>query len=280
MRYAALFVFLALLLCLAPVQAQTVEYTATADKAVWGVDITAPPGSSGNIKLYLEDGSQVDALWTYSGLMPTTMSVQIGGETSDYDYYLPFPTSIQMSIWNGDNSSFDREVKFGYGQARGIWNNVIVDSISRSPTIGYRITSSDTITVSNEIVDRSKAQAQLSDDGGDSIIAKILEEAYIVYAIASWVFFGMKFLFVDNITLIVVAYFLASMAYFMNTSRDIFAAFMRFFRAQERLVRFIVELAASAISIVGQIAAAVASGTAKSVVTIFGILSNLTRLIK
>jgi len=279
MKYAALFVFLAILFCVIPVQAQTVTYTAAADEAVWGVDITAPIGSTGLIVLYMEDGSQVSGSWSYLGYVPTVMHAEIGSASSDYNYYIPVPAPICMSVWNGDNSSSEREIKMSYGQSRVSLTKVFATTTSRSPTIGYRVTSGSNVDVSDEIVSRGEAEAKLNYDSDTSPIGLILAQATTVFAIFSWVTWGLKFLFVDNIRLIVVAYFLASMAYFLNKSRDVFDAFGKFFKAQEKLVRFIVEMATAAFSIAGNLVGVLAAGSVKAVATGLSLLNGLIGLV-
>lgn len=279
MKYTALFVLIALMLCAIPVQAQTVEFTAQADEAVWGIDITAPVGSNGIIILYMEDGSQVNGEWSYTGYAPTVMHAEIGSTSSDYNYYVPLPVPIQMSVWNGDNSSSDREIKMSYGQTRVALTNVFSTTTTRSPTIRYRVSSGSNIVVSDEIVSRDEANAKLSYDNDTSPISLILSQATTVFAVFSWVMFGIKFLFVDNLTLVVVAYFLASMAYFLNKSRDIFDAFGKFFKAQEKLVRFIVEMAQAAFSIAGSLIGILAASSVKAVATGLSLVTTLARLV-
>lgn len=279
MKYTALFVLITLMLCAIPVQAQTVQYTAAADEAIWGIDITAPVGSTGLIILYMEDGSQVSGQWSYMGYLPTVMHAEIGSASSDYNYNIPLPVPIEMSVWNGDNSSSEREIKMSYGQTRIALTKVISTSTSRSPTVGYRVTSGSNVVVNDEIVSREEANAKLDYDSDRSPIALLLKEATTAYTIFDWVMWILGFV-IQNIRLIVVGYFLASMAYFLNKSRNIFDAFGRFLKAQEKLVRFIVEMAGVAFNIAGNLVAIMAASSVKMVATGLGMLNALLGLVK
>lgn len=253
---------LALVLVVSPALANVVSYTAPADQAVWGLDFDAPLGSTGTILLYLEDGSTVSGSWSYTGHFPTTAEVELGDDSSTYSYWIPVPTSLKTSIWNGDNSSYAREIKFGYGQNRGLWNDVLVTSISRSPTIGYQISSSATIEVENELKDREDAQAQLSagDPYEGSILDILFEQLDTIMAIFYSTIWWMKFLFVDNLMLTVSLYFSGSMAYAMLTSRNIFVFYKVWFRQQRALFEFIVNMSSQILSLVAQVGGLAISG--------------------
>lgn len=257
-----LLLFLMLCLIVVPAFAQTVSYTASDDKAVWGIDFNAPRGSSGTILLNLEDGSTVSGSWSYIGTFPTTATMNLGGATSTYSYYVPLPLPLAISVWNGDNSSYGREIKLGYGQNRGFWNDVIVTSISQSPTIGYTISSSSTLTVTNELIDRADATKRLAT--GDPYEGSVLDVFFEQFSTATAIFYSamwwLKFLFVDNLMLTVSLYFSGTMAYAMLSTRNIFIFYKVWFRQQRAFFEFIVIMASTVISIVAQIGGLALSG--------------------
>ena len=249
-----------------PVTAYTASYTAPADKAIWGIDFDAPCGSTGDITLTLEDGSVVEGSWSYTGALPIVADMELEGQTSTYYYMIPIPVPLKIGIWNGDNSSYARVIKLGYGQSKA-WNNVLTKSIPNSPTVGYTITSSYPITVTRELMDRDEAQARLS--SGDPFDGSILDLLWEQSSTLMAIFFGaawwLKFLFVDHIALTVSLYLSGSMAYAMNTSRDIFIFYRVWFRQQRALFEFIVNMASTTISIVAQIGG-LALGAANSII--------------
>lgn len=250
------------MLVLIPSSAYTTTYTAPADQAVWGIDFDAPYGSTGDIALILEDGSTVSGTWSYTGIMPVVADVELGSDTSTYSYFIAIPLPLKIGIWNGDNSSYSRELKLGYGQAQGIWNDVITTSILNSPTVGYTIISSQPVTVTNELRDRETARKQLS--AGDPFEGSILDMFFEQMNSIMSIFFGaaywIKFLFVDHIILTVSLYFSGSMAYAILTSKNIFAFYKTFFRQQKAMFEFIVNIASLTISLVAQMGGLAISG--------------------
>ena len=269
-----LFFLLVVCALVAPALANTVSYQAPDDKAVWGIDFDAPWGSSGTILLTLEDGSTVSGTYSYTGLFPASADVVFGGESSSMDYYVTTPVNLQMAIWNGDNSTYGREIKMGYGQFRGVWNNVIKVPISKSPTVGYTITSSGTITVLPELIDRATATQRLA--AGDPYEGSILDQFFEQFSTLTSIFFSaawwLKFLFVDNLMLTVSLYFSGSMAYAMLTTRNIFVFYKVWFRQQKAFFEFMVNMASGVVSIVAQIGGLAISGAST-------ILSKLAKFI-
>jgi hypothetical protein len=259
-----LFLFLVALCMVAvlPVSAYTTSYTAPEDKAIWGIDFDAPYGSTGDITLTLEDGSTLTGSWSYTGVMPIVADVELDGETSTYNYFVAIPLPLKIGIWNGDNSSYAREIKIGYGQAPGIWNDVVTASILNSPTVGYTIVSSQPVTVTNELKDRETARKQLSagDPYEGSILDMLFEQMDTIMAIFFGSAYWIKFLFVDHLILTVSLYFAGSMAYAINTSRNIFAFYKTFFRQQKAMFEFIVNIASLTVSLVAQIGGLAISG--------------------
>ena len=238
-----------------PATAYTTSYTAPADKAIWGIDFDAPYGSTGDITLTLEDGSVIEGSWSYTGFAPLTAELDLEGETATHQYWISVPVPLKIAVWNGDNSTYGREIKLGYGQAAGIWNDVLTTSILNSPTVGYTIVSSQPVTVVNELKDREDARAQLS--SGDPYEGSLLDLFFEEFNTLTSIFLGaaywLKFLFVDHIALTISLYFSGSRAYAMLTSRNIFIFYKTWFRQQRAMFEFIVNMASATVSIVAQI---------------------------
>ena len=253
------------MLIIVPASAYTTSYTAPADQAVWGIDFDAPYGSTGDITLILEDGSTVSGAWSYTGIMPVVADVELGSDTSTYSYFIAIPLPLKIGIWNGDNSSYSRELKMGYGQASGIWNDVITTSILNSPTVGYTIISSQPVTVTNELRDRETARKQLSagDPFEGSILDVLWEQANTLFSIFLGAAYWLKFLFVDHIILTISLYLSGSMAYAILTSKNIFAFYKTFFRQQKAMFEFIVYMAQATVSIAAQLGGLAVAGVTK-----------------
>lgn len=256
-----LFLLGVLLLLIVPASAYVTSYTAPDDKAIWGIDFDAPYGSTGDIVLTLEDGSTIDGSWSYTGIMPIVADMELEGEISTYSYFVAIPVPLRVGIWNGDNSSYSREIKMGYGQT-GIWNDVITASILNSPTVSYSITSSQPITVTPELKDRETARKQLSagDPFEGSMLDLLFEQIDTIMSIFFGAIYWLKFLFVDHILLTTSLYFAGSMAYAINTSRNIFTFYKTFFRQQRAMFEFIVNMSSGVISLVAQIGGLAISG--------------------
>ena len=256
-----------------PAMAYTTSYTAPADQAIWGIDFDAPYGSTGDVTLILEDGSEIEGSWSYTGALPITAELDLEGETSTYNYFVPIPFPLKIGIWNGDNSTYGREIKLGYGQTKA-WNKVLTTSIPNSPTVGYTIDSSQAVTVKRELIDRGEAQARLS--SGDPFKGSILDILWNQANTMMAIFFGaawwLKFLFVDHISLTVSLYLTGSMAYAMNTCRNIFIFYRVWFRQQRAMFEFIVGMASATISIaqnIGGLAIAGASSIIGKIASFF-----------
>lgn len=263
---------LLLVLLVCPVLGQSVTYYAPADKAVWQVDIDMPAGTSGTITLTLLDGSTVGGTFAYSAGYPQTMSTTLGSDSSSYTYYIPIPGEMSMSVWNGDNSSLYRDIKMGYGQNRGIWNDVLISQISRSPTVSYVINADQEITVTNNIIDRITAEKQLAVSEDDSLISQLQEPFSTSIGIFSSAMFWIKFLFYDNLILTVCLYLTGSMAYAANTSRDIFQFYKTWFGQQTAMFRFIVQIVSLAVSIVAQIGGLAIAGASSILSKLFSLI--------
>ena len=256
--------FLLLLLCLmvVPALGNTVSYQAADDKAVWGLDFDAQPGTSGTILLTLEDGTTVSGSYTYTGFVPIVADMELGSDTGTYSYFIALPVPLAISVWNGDNSTYGREIKMGYGQNRGIWNDVLVVSTSTSPTVRYDITSTGLITVTPEIIDRATATKRLA--AGDPFEGSVLDQFFEQFETLTSIFFSiawwLKFLFVDNLMLTVSLYVSGTMAYAILSTRNIFVFYKVWFRQQRAFMEFMVNTASAAVSIVAQIGGLAISG--------------------
>lgn len=251
------------LLLVSPVFAQTISYTATADEAVWAVNINSPVSTHGTIQLYQANGDTVSGTWSYVfGLPTSTFTAEIGDSGSEpFSYLIPAP--VGMSIWNGDNTSKAREIKLGYGQlaSTGLqqgWNNVLVTEIDRAVITGYTVSADNDISVSHELVSRRSAAADLNADVQEPGLVDLLK----AYApLAASVFLGLiywlKFIFVDHLIITFALYFTGSMAYAIWTSKDIFTFYKKWFDQQKKFFEFMANAFSTTFQIITQVAVVV-----------------------
>lgn len=253
-KYLSIFLLLAMLIL--PASANTVSGTAPTGQAVWALDITTKWGTSGTFTLNLENGDTVEGDWSYSGF-PTTFEATIGDDTSSYSYITP--TDVYLSIWNGDNVTYSREVKLGYGQIKGAWNDVVATSIGAKPIISYSITSTGPVSATPEYIKYSDAVANLNYKPPDTI-SQMIEYAPMLWGVFTSLIYWLKLIFVDNLVLTVSLYMAGTMAYAANTSRNIFVFFRTWFRQQKALFEFMANGFLMAVSIIGQLAVVITGG--------------------
>lgn len=218
--------------------AETYSGTAPAGKAIWALDIKAGWGTSGGYVLTLENGNTVTGTWDYGGLLPPTFEATIGSDSSTYTYVAPLPVNIQ--IWNGDNVTYERELKLGYGQYKGAWNDVLVTSIAASPVTSYSVSSTGAIEVAPEFIDYSTAVTNLN-YRPDDWIERIKEYLPMLWGTFEALMYWLNLLFVENLVLTVSLYMAGSMAYAANTSRNIFLFYKTWFRQQKAIFEFMAQ---------------------------------------
>ena len=248
-------VILLLLLCCAPLAcAQTQSFTAPSDKAIWAVDINAPSGSTGTFDIVLSDGSTTSGSWSYTGYPFSTVETEIGSGSDSFTFTQPIiPLNVKMQIWNGDNVTLARQLKLGAGMYPPFWSTVVQTTIAAHPVTSYTITSSHDVTISHELISYQEAYNNLHVWDEQSWIDALYEYLPLFWGVFQSLIYWLKFLFVDNLILVVVLYLTGSMAYAANTSRNIFIFYKTWFRQQTALFSFIANGFSITISIITQI---------------------------
>lgn len=243
--------------------AQTESFTATADEAVWSININSPANTHGLITLYQANGDTVSGYWTYTMGIPTsTFSAKIGdSDVESYTYMVPL--SVGISVWNGDNTSLARQIKLGYGQLAGVgiqqgYNRVLTTDIDRAVITGYTISADNQITVTSEIVPRTKAAGDLNSGTNDPGLVDLLKTYVpLVVSVFLSLIYWLKFLFVDHLITTVLLYMFGTLAYAVNTSKNIFVFYKTWFRQQRALFEFMAQGFSTTFQILTQVAAVV-----------------------
>lgn len=263
-------IFAIALMCIVPfASAQTYSGTAPQGQAIWALDISAPWGTSGGCILKLENGDTVTGTWDYGGLFPPKYEVTLDGDSSSYTYLAPLP--VHMQIWNGDNVTYARELKLGYRQYKGGWNDVITTSIAGSPVMSYTVTTVGEVDVSPEFISYSTAVQNLN-YSPDDLIAKMREYLPMIWGVFESLIYWLNLLFVENLTLTVSLYMAGTMAYAVNTSKNIFIFYKTWFRQQRALFEFMANSFLTVIQIVTSVGTFLASAIGAIASKILGLL--------
>lgn len=270
--------FLLLMCCmlaLVPLaSAQTETFTAPNDQAIWAVYITSPVGTSGTITFTQANGDTVSGSWSYTGLVPSTFTAELGSSGSKSFSYV-VPLNAVFGIWNGENTTYDRQLKFGFGQARGVWNGVGSTTIDRAVITGYTISADQQVTIQRELIPRSSAVAALSETDDGNLVTLLENYAPLVVSIFTSLFYWLKFLFVDNLIVTVLLYMTGTLAYAVNSSRNIFQVYKTWFKQQRALFEF----AAQGFNTVFQIITQVASIIGRTMGAAANIAITVARII-
>lgn len=251
-----------IMLLLCPAFAQTVTYTASDNDAVWAIYITSPIFTHGTFDIYQANGDTVSGSWSYDGGIPTSgFTATLGSDSDSFNYVVPL--SVGMEIWNGDNTSYARELKMGFGQLSSLgiqqgWNRVLVTEIDRAVITGYKITADKDVTVRNELVPRSTAAADLNAESeGPGLVDLLTQYTPLIVSVFLSLMYWLKFIFIDHLILTVSLYFTGTMAYAIFTSRDIFSFYKTWFKQQRAFFEFMSNAFSTTFQIVTQVAAVV-----------------------
>lgn len=229
-----------------PVCAQLENFTAPDGKAIWAVSMRSPPESTGTIIVVLSNGDQHTGTFSYTGdLLTKQANIALDGDTSSTTYTLTGSVMpLYLLLWNADNqTSGVRKLKLGYGQVEGVWNDYAEADIEKLTIQKVFFNSDQIVDVDYELIDSSEALAILTSEREQSIIDFALEILPALLGFVISLLVWIKFLFVDNLLLVVALWIAVTMAYSAISSRgNIFVFYKKFFRYQRTLLDFIVQL--------------------------------------
>lgn len=232
------------------------DYAAPSGYCVWAINFNIPDDSSGTITMTQANGQTVTATWDRTGLPMSSITSTIGTDSGYFALYPVIPA--YGSIWNGENTTKARQLKMGTGLVQGGWSRVIQTTIDPAVITNYRISSTKPITASQDLMETSAAVKALGGTSSDTdlvvLLRAIIPMAVMVFMSLLW---WLKFLFIDNLILVVALYLTGSMAYSILTSRSIFKFYERWFKQQKALFEFIANGFDTTLRIITQIAAIV-----------------------
>jgi len=255
-----IFVILVVLALAGTVSAQSVTYTAKSDQAVEWVKILADGGTSGTVTFYTANGSTITGSYSYLPAdvpfypFANTATINIGGNSDSMLYVTPGQIYIQTTfIGSFINYTSSRAVmSAGQNSAFAYFK---VETPFYSPIVKYTVNADHEVTVTHMLTSRSAVEAGLDPTSATGIIDKALALISSLWTVLLSIMFWIKFLFVDNIVMIVCLYLFGTMAYAMNSSKNIFAFFTTWFRQQSRFFQFVVSVISAVISAIGNIIA-------------------------
>ncbi len=227
------------------------------DKAITLIHFKAPADHTVSYTIYYGSGSTATgtaATEVNLSLLPlqtTTSTITFNGETKsysyvdtnpDFDYYLsgyakdPESNVTGLIVYNAGYASFDNDLAI-FKPVPNLAVNLIYRVDISSDTnfdadISYGTASQVAASVSKSILD-------IAYEWINYAIALSTTVLGFVLALFAWI----KFLFVDNLLLIVALWISVSMAYSaMNCRGDVFKFYKSFFRFQRSLLDFIMQM--------------------------------------
>lgn len=241
MRRLLIFLFLVLLIA-APAFAQIETTAAPSGKVIWAVDMELNPGTTGSFTATLEDGTAITGDFSYTTApityIPITADVDLDGDTSTMAFYTPLP--LQMSLWHADTSNDTRQIKLGYGQYGGLWNDVVASDVSRSPITSFTINADNDVTVNYEYNDAEEAAKQLSGNKNQSILDFAWSVFWDTYNFLGELWYWLSFFFIDNLTMVLALFFAVPMAFAAKNARGNPERFFRqYFKTLKGFFEFI-----------------------------------------
>lgn len=244
-----------------PAMAYGYDYTAPSGQCVWKINFDIPDESTGTIIITQANGQTVTATWNRGGSPFSHLASAIGSDSETFDMYPVI--SAYGSIWNGENTSYSRQLKLGTGPVSGAWARVIQTTIDPAVITGYHITSTKPITASQDLMTTAaavKALGKTDPSGGTSdfdLLALLKATVPMAVGVFLSLLYWLKYLFIDNLILTVTLYLTGSMAYAIFSSRNIFAFYKTWFKQQIALFNFMANAFDTTLRIVTQIAAIV-----------------------
>jgi hypothetical protein len=240
---------------------QAFTYTANPEEKLSVIQLELPINTIVNFTLYYGSSSTVSGWANYrvnTILVNSFSEVSLGGNTYSEVFIDPLISGysttkhIQFTSYaRNDTTTVDESGFAVYAQGYGIFSSELaffpvadlpsnliyrVDIIANQPI---------SITVDTARADilaayASSTVAESRGRGVEGVVTSIVEFVGMVAGIISGLLYWMKVIFVDNFVLTMVMYFMGTLAVAMNTSKNIFQAFGKFFKWQVMLFNFVI----------------------------------------
>jgi len=266
-----------IILLVVPAFAYVYEETAPADKAFNIIYIQSDGGTTGTIEMYQQNGDMTVGYWLYEDWSFLTFppgadaSITIGADSATTHYTTPGKLWAWFRVWRpiDFNSTTSTVIRGDIGQTQYIPNEGASVVVKNYPIVRYRITSNQPVVVDARLIPITVATANANSFEDSNLISLLTSYISLIVMVFSSLIYWIKFIFVDNLVLSVSLYVAGSMAYAINTSRDIFSFYKTWFRQQRALFEFMAAAFATTFQIVTQVAAIVGkiAGSAAALIT-------------
>jgi len=272
---SAIIIFLALLMIVSPVCALGYQITAEPLGGVMNlvpgrptnlsIDVSAkgdaiqritmdiPTGTVLNFTLFYGNASTVSGwmVYTNDGFFTQYSEVAIGGDAQGYSYWGIEEAGRIDIIGYARNYTTETEYTSGimvYDALRVWTDHMAYYPVSGSSLIAiykFEYTSTRPVVVNyytNTRANVEKAARTTLLEAGNEWISLALKYSGSVLAFIAGLFWVLKFLFIDNLLLIIALYLMIPLAVALCTSRNIFQAIGRYFQYQKKFIDFIISL--------------------------------------
>lgn len=247
-------------------------YTINSTRAISNVHFRAPKGTVLNYTIGYGAGQTMDGYLSYLpggvdvfGFGEGITTINIGSDTDSRSFVdtglLRKWEIVGYAREEHDNATVIStgyaiyDLSLGLGNV-GLESNFIayqpVDYVQPIDSITF--TSNQPVWVLIETADREEIQSGISTTGFDVVNSWLKFALFItgsVFAFASGVFWLIKFLFIDNLLLIIALWISVSMAYSATSSRDVFQFYRKFFKFQKALLDLITSLWEVLVRVIG-----------------------------
>ena len=232
----------------------TIDVSPTGD-AVQRIAVDVGTGTTVNFTLWYGNGATVTGwmVYTNDGFFQQHSEVAIDSDISGYNY-IGLQEIGRIDIvgyarnWTS-NTQYTTgfivyDSVFGVSERRAMAYYPVA-ALSDNVIYKFQLTSSKPVAVAyytNTRENVGKASTLTPIEAGNEWISLALKYSGSVLAFIAGLFWVLKFLFIDNLLLIIALYLMIPLAVALCTSRDIFQAIGRYFQYQKKFIDFIISL--------------------------------------
>jgi len=242
--------------------ARAFTFTANPDEKIGIIEFDIPIDTTVNFTLYYGSGSVVSGWAIYRVNTPLVNSyTEVAIDTSVYSKVFMDPLIsgysitrvVKFSSYARNDSATDESGFAVYAQGYGIWNSEIayfpvvdlpnnliyrVDFTSDQP-ISFTVDTARADVLASHVSTTVAEEQQGVIGLVGSRIASLYDFGMMIKDVVLSLLYWLKLIFVDNLVLTVCLYFMGTMAYCANTSRNIFEFYRKFFGFQRSMFEFI-----------------------------------------
>lgn len=235
---------------------KNLSYDASLDNnAIMLVHFKVPAGATATYSVYCYGGTLVGSATTYfnATLIPpttTTSSITFDGITKQYNYLDTNPEFDYFLGGYAKNVSSSESGVIIYNAGYGSFDNNLgifrpFGSVEDSLIYRFDITCDEATDIDITYAQTDAVSAAANKDWTEIAgewVEFAISVATFLLAFLTTLLHWLKFLFIDNIVMVVALYLCVSMAYCACTSSSIFVFYRRFFKFQRSMFEFLIGL--------------------------------------